>query len=79
MTMLANQMKAAVLSVLQAKGLRNQARTLRVVETLSLGGRKQLHLVSCAGKTFLVGGGADAVQCIVAVEPEGADGGPVQV
>jgi flagellar biogenesis protein FliO len=42
---------------------RNQRR-MRVVETLSLGGKRSLLLVECAGKAFFVGCGGDAVNCI---------------
>ena len=45
---------------------------MRVVETLALGGRKQLVLVSCAGERFLVGTGPEQVQTIVRVRPEAA-------
>ncbi len=38
-----------------------------VVETLAIGGRKQLVLVSCGGEHFLVGAGADSVETIVRV------------
>jgi flagellar biogenesis protein FliO len=43
---------------------------LRLVETLPLGGKRQLMLVSCGGESFLVGGGADSVETIVRVKPE---------
>jgi flagellar biogenesis protein FliO len=39
-------------------------RRMRVVETLPLGGKRSLVLVECAGKTFFVGCGGDAVNCI---------------
>jgi flagellar biogenesis protein FliO len=42
---------------------RNQRR-MRVVETLALGGKRSLLLVECEGKTFFVGCGGDAVNCI---------------
>jgi len=42
---------------------RNQRR-MRVVETLPLGGKRTLLLVECEGKTFFVGCGGDAVNCI---------------
>ncbi len=45
-------------------------RQMHVVETLALGGRKQLVLVSCAGERFLVGTGPEQVQTIVRVRPE---------
>ena len=42
-------------------------RHLRVVETLALGGRRQLMLVSCGGERFLVGSGGDRVETIIRV------------
>ena len=50
-------------------GAMRAERSLKLVETLSLGGRRQLMLVSCGEQRFLVGGGADGVQTIVAVGP----------
>jgi len=47
-----------------------QRRQLQVVETLQLGGKKQLMLVSCAGENFLVGAGVDSVETIVRVRSE---------
>jgi flagellar biogenesis protein FliO len=41
-----------------------QTRRMRVVETLPLGGKRSLFLVECEGKTFFVGCGGDAVNCI---------------
>jgi flagellar biogenesis protein FliO len=38
---------------------------LQLVEVLALGGKRQLMLVTCAGESFLVGGGADSVETIV--------------
>jgi flagellar biogenesis protein FliO len=43
---------------------------LHLVETLPLGGKRQLMLVSCGGENFLVGGGLDSVETIVRVKPE---------
>lgn len=43
-------------------------RELELVETLALGGRRQLSLVVCGGERFLVGCGADSVTSIVAVK-----------
>jgi hypothetical protein len=43
---------------------------LRLVETLALGGKRQLMLVSCGGENFLVGGRLDSVETIVRVKPE---------
>ena len=47
--------------------VRAAERELQVVETLALGGRKQLLLVLCGGQRFLVGTGPDAVQTIVQI------------
>ena len=47
---------------------------MRVIETLQIGGRKQLVLVSCAGERFLVGTGHESVQTIVHVRA--AEGAP---
>lgn len=51
---------------------RRPSREMRVLETLAVGGRKQLLLVSCAGERFLVGTGSDGVGTIVRVRPEPA-------
>jgi len=42
-----------------------QQKQLRLVETLPLGGKRQLMLVTCAGESFLVGGSFDSVETIV--------------
>ena len=47
-----------------------QRKQLRLVETLSLGGKRQLMLVSCGGESFLVGGGMDSVETIVRLKAE---------
>jgi flagellar biogenesis protein FliO len=47
-----------------------QRRRLRLVETLSLGGKRQLMLVTCAGESFLVGGGMESVETIVRLKSE---------
>jgi flagellar biogenesis protein FliO len=47
-------------------------RRMRVVETLPLGGKRSLFLVECEGKTFFVGCGGDAVNCIYPAPFEGA-------
>jgi flagellar biogenesis protein FliO len=43
---------------------------LRLVEMLPLGGKRQLMLVTCAGESFLVGGGVDSVEAIVRLKAE---------
>ena len=47
-----------------------QRKQLRLVETLSLGGKRQLMLVNCGGESFLVGGGMDSVETIVRLKPK---------
>lgn len=43
---------------------------LRLVESLALGGKRRLMLVTCAGENFLVGGGADSVETIVRLKAD---------
>jgi flagellar biogenesis protein FliO len=50
-----------------------QRKQMRLVETLALGGRRQLMLVSCGGEHFLVGGGVDSVETIVRVKADGVE------
>lgn len=45
-----------------------QEKELRLIETLPLGGKRQLMLVTCAGEKFLVGGTAEGIQTIVCVQ-----------
>lgn len=45
-------------------------RQMHLLETLPLGGKRQLMLVSCAGEHFLVGGGAESIATIVRVQAE---------
>lgn len=42
-------------------------RQMELLETLPLGGRRQLMLVRCGEERFLVGGGLDCVQSIVKI------------
>jgi flagellar biogenesis protein FliO len=42
-------------------------RELQLLETLSLGGRRQLMLVECGNQRYLVGVGTECVETIVAV------------
>src|SRR5882757_747185 len=61
-----------VLSLLRGwRGQREmQRKQLRLVETLPLGGKRQLMLVTCAGESFLVGGGMESVEAIVRLKAE---------
>ena len=49
-----------------------ERREMRLVETLSLGGKRQLMLVECAGERYLVGGGLESVQTIVPASRQAA-------
>jgi hypothetical protein len=51
---------------------RSAKRHMRLIETLPLGPKKQLLLVSCDGERFLIGTGTDSVQSILRVRPETA-------
>ncbi len=46
------------------------ARQLQILETITLGPKKQLLLVRCGARQFLVGTGAESVQAIVCMEEE---------
>ena len=64
---LADWLLQALRKVLRAarnprRGRRTQ---MHLLESLSLGGRKQLMLVSCGGERFLIGTGADSIETIV--------------
>ncbi len=61
-----------MLSLLQGwRGQREmQRKQLRLVETLSLGGKRQLMLVTCGGESFLVGVGIESVETIVRLKAE---------
>lgn len=51
------------------RGLREpQVKQLHIVETLSLGGRRQLMLVRCGEERFLVGGGPESVETIIPIK-----------
>ena len=54
-----------------------QRKHMRLVETLALGGRRQLMLVSCGEEHFLVGGGIDSVETIVRVKASGMGEGEI--
>ena len=47
-----------------------QRKQLKLVETLALGGKRQLMLVMCGGESFLVGGGPESVETIVRLNGE---------
>jgi flagellar biogenesis protein FliO len=47
-----------------------QRKQLKLVETLALGGKRQLMLVMCGGQSFLVGGGPESVEIIVRLNGE---------
>ncbi len=55
-----------------------QRKQMHLVETLSLGGKRQLMLVSCGGEQFLVGGGLESVETIVRVKADAPSGETAQ-
>ena len=58
-------------SYLMANGSRRPAmKQMRIVETLAIGAKKQLLLVSCGGERFLVGTGSESVQTMMRVRRE---------
>jgi flagellar biogenesis protein FliO len=44
-------------------------RRMELVETLQLGGKRQLMLVTCEGRRYLVGAGGDSVHSIAEMPP----------
>ena len=48
----------------------SQRRQLKLVETLALGGKRQLMLVTCGGQSFLLGCGPESVETIVRLNDE---------
>ena len=57
----------------RSAGRDGRARRMQIVETLPVGGRRQLMLVRCGEEHFLVGGGAESITAIVKVA-SGEDG-----
>lgn len=53
--------------LLRSKGTRAHVSQLELIETLSLGGRRQLMLVRVEGESFLVGANADGIQTVIGV------------
>ena len=51
-------------------GKARATRRLQLVETLQLGGKRQLMLVRCDGQLVLVGAGGDGIQSIAALRPQ---------
>jgi flagellar biogenesis protein FliO len=52
----------------------SQKKQLQLVETLPLGGKRQLMLVTYAGESFLVGGSFESVETIVRLRAEPSTG-----
>ncbi|RZU39577.1 flagellar biosynthetic protein FliO [Edaphobacter modestus] len=48
-------------------------REIELLETFSLGGRRELMLVRCAGERFLVGGSFDRIETMVKLEAGSAE------
>ncbi len=50
-------------------GPRARVQQMQLIETLSLGGKRQVMLVDCEGERFLVGCGGETVTSIARVAP----------
>lgn len=61
-----------LLSRLRGTGTKREAsrKQMHLLETLPLGGKRNLMLVSCAGEMFLVGGSFEGIESIVRVQGE---------
>jgi flagellar biogenesis protein FliO len=53
--------------VLSVRQTRDRHKYMELLETLPLGGKRQLILVMCDGERFLVGAGTDCVQAIARI------------
>jgi flagellar biogenesis protein FliO len=70
---LALQSPAWLQALVRALGFVRKGRTERrtkLIETLNLGGKRQLMLVLCDGQRFLVGAGADSIHSIVEIRQQ---------
>lgn len=63
------RLMAGLRNVSRGQRLRSE-RSLELLESLSLGGRRQLALVRCGKQEFLVGLGSDGVTSIVPARAE---------
>lgn len=52
---------------------RHEVRHMELVETLLLGGKRQLQLVICDGERFLIGVGGDSIQAMLRVGEDGRE------
>ena len=59
---------AAVQRSREKAAARRYERSLEVLETISLGGKRQVALIACGEQKFLVGLGAESVDSIVPVK-----------
>ena len=56
-----------IVGLMRRRETQRAGRQMQVIETLSLGGRRQLTLVSCGGERYLVGVGEDRIETILKV------------
>lgn len=61
-----------LLDLVRRTGAKREAsrKQMHLLETLPLGGKRNLMLVSCAGEMFLVGGSFEGIESIVRVQSE---------
>lgn len=56
---------------------RKKGRSIELMETLSLGPKRQLHLVRCCGGIFLIGSGSEGLSLVSTIK-EAPSGGPFE-
>jgi flagellar biogenesis protein FliO len=64
---LSQWIQAALRSRFRWMGAGRAARRMQLLETLNLGGRRQLMLVVCDGQSYLVGAGGDSVHSLTSL------------
>ena len=70
---LSPQSPAWLQAIVKVLGFVRRGRTARrteLIETLNIGGKRQLMLVLCDGQRFLVGAGSDSIHSIVEIKQQ---------
>jgi flagellar biogenesis protein FliO len=68
-SLLVSRMKSLIAATVGRIHTSRTQRRMELVETLNLGGKRQLMLVVCEGKRYLIGAGGDSVHSIAEVKP----------
>jgi flagellar biogenesis protein FliO len=69
---LANWLKKMYSGVLGRMHMSRGHKRLELVETLNLGGKRQLMLIRCDGESYLIGAGGEGVHSIQALQKTNA-------